>query len=77
MKFFKKLLKASLIVFLSTSVFTPGTAVPYQQEGDIMLFYDKVVPYRVKADGTVQAWRRITHCDEPGDDCIIGPTITI
>ncbi len=77
MKFFKKLLKASLIVFLSTSVFTPGTVVSFQQEGEVRLFYDEWVPVQITKDGKVKVVKRVTHCKKPGTNCIIGPTITI
>lgn len=76
MKKIKKLLTLALTVFFSTSIFAPGMAVSYQQEGDVRLFYDKVVPHRYQADGSVVEWRRITHCKKAGTNCIIGPTIT-
>jgi len=44
----------------------------YQEEGDTMRYFD-AWGWQMGEEGPVRV--RIVHCDWPGEDCIIGPTI--
>lgn len=71
----KKKIKALLFLLLFVSSLTSFSVsgMHHQNEGDLMLFLD----YWGWVQGEDGEWTigRITHCDNPGNNCIIGPTI--
>jgi len=76
MKTYIRLFTIFILILISTSIYAPDKAVSMQKEGDVRLFYDKLIQVEVNSITLRPVkYRRITHCDNPGDDCIIGPTI--
>jgi hypothetical protein len=71
----KKKIKAMLllVLFASSLISFSVDARHYENEGDLRLFLD----YWTWVQGQDGEWTigRITHCDNSGNNCIIGPTI--
>lgn len=62
-----------LVLFASSLTATSLNGMFYQEEGDVRLFLD----YWTWVQDENGEWTigRITHCRNPGSNCIIGPTV--
>jgi len=87
MKNIKRVLVISIAMLIFNSFLAPEVVTPYQNTGtlttsvemDVMKFTDVVKPIKwrkINGEWVAVELRRITHCNDEGDDCIIGPTIT-